>query len=67
MLDLIQGQYDLDFIKSELDGSCIEEEINEFLHYIIEDGLVLRNRAVIVLAYLKKISKIEIAQFLGIS
>jgi transposase len=29
--------------------------------------LVLRNRAVIVLAYLKKISKIEIAQFLGIS
>jgi len=67
MLNLIQGQYDLDFLKSELDGSCIQEEINELLHYIIDDGLVHRNRAVTVLAYLKNISKIEIAQFLGIS
>ena len=57
MLNLIQGQYDLDFLKSELDGSCIQEEINELLHYIIDDGLVHRNRAVTVLAYLKKYPK----------
>lgn len=67
MINLIQYQYDVDFLEKELGGSITRLEIEQLLQHVHEDSMPVRNRAVIILAHLKKIPNYDIAHFLAIT
>jgi hypothetical protein len=67
MLNLLQCQYDAVVLQNELGDKVTRLEIEEFLCHIREGSLRLRNRAVAVVAHIKKIPNFGVAQVLAIT
>ncbi len=67
MLRLLQCQFDVAELQKELGGTLTCPDIEVLRHHIVEGGLSKRNRAIVVLAGIKKIPLIVIADFLSIT